>query len=154
MRSAIAAVLDVRAGESLEAFLGSHEVLLILDNFEQLVEDGGVVVAELLAQAPRAKLLVTSREPLRIRGEHVYAVPPLPAGDALDLFVARARRRQRLSAVGPEQRLRRGGLQPARRAAAAGQAARLPREGAARRADPPADDACDDRVELRTAQAA
>src|SRR5262249_28742958 len=69
----------------------AYEVLLILDNLEQLVEGGGMVVSEVLAQAPRAKLLVTSREPLRVRGEHVYAVPPLATDDAVDLFVTRAR---------------------------------------------------------------
>jgi predicted ATPase/DNA-binding SARP family transcriptional activator len=91
VRPAVAAVLDVRAGESLDAFLRGRELLLVLDNFEQLVDGGGVLVAGLLRDAPRLSLLVTSREPLRVSGEHVHAVPPLGEEEAIDLFVTRAR---------------------------------------------------------------
>jgi predicted ATPase/DNA-binding SARP family transcriptional activator len=91
VRPAIAETLDVHAGESLTAFIRTHRVLLILDNFEQLVEDGGGVMAELVREAREAKILVTSREPLRIQGEFVYAVPPLDEEDAVALFVERAR---------------------------------------------------------------
>src|SRR5215831_12108097 len=90
VRPAIAEVLDVRAGESLDAFLRSRELLLVLDNFEQLVDGGAVLVANLLRDAPGVSLLLTSREPLRVRGEHVHAVPPLGEDEALDLFAARA----------------------------------------------------------------
>src|SRR5262249_52178536 len=69
----------------------AHQVLLILDNLEQLVDAGGVLVAELLREAPETKVVVTSREPLRIKGERVYAVPPLDEADAVELFVERAR---------------------------------------------------------------
>jgi predicted ATPase/tRNA A-37 threonylcarbamoyl transferase component Bud32 len=77
----IAAVLDVREGgaplhDALKSALREKEVLLILDNFEQIV-DGAAVVDDLLRAAPRTKMLVTSRGPLHIAGEREYAVPPL-----------------------------------------------------------------------------
>jgi predicted ATPase/class 3 adenylate cyclase len=79
---AIAQALGVSqaAGQSLSAYLAPKELLLVLDNFEQIIAGAGTL-AELLAQSPRVKLLVTSREPLRIAGEHVFRVPPLALPD-------------------------------------------------------------------------
>jgi predicted ATPase/DNA-binding SARP family transcriptional activator len=91
IRPAIADTLDVRADESLDAFLRSHELLLVLDNFEQLTDDGSVLLAGLLLEAPSTRVLVTSREPLRISGEQLYPVPPLETDEAVTLFVERAR---------------------------------------------------------------
>jgi predicted ATPase/class 3 adenylate cyclase len=62
--------------ESLLAYLASRELLLLLDNFEQVVA-AATQVADLLTRCPRLKVLVTSREPLRIRGEQEQPVPPL-----------------------------------------------------------------------------
>ncbi|HSH82768.1 MAG TPA: NB-ARC domain-containing protein, partial [Herpetosiphonaceae bacterium] len=93
--------------ESLKRYLRPRQLLLLLDNFEQVVA-GAPVVAELLAACPRLKVLVTSRVPLHLSGEHEYAVPPLQvpeldmaaawpalerleAYEAVRLFVARAR---------------------------------------------------------------
>jgi predicted ATPase/DNA-binding SARP family transcriptional activator len=79
---AVARALGVaeRPGETLEETLREHlrgqEVLLVLDNFEQLLE-GAPRVSRLLAHAARLKLLVTSRAPLRIAAEQEYPVPPL-----------------------------------------------------------------------------
>ncbi|MEU3643069.1 LuxR C-terminal-related transcriptional regulator [Lentzea sp. NPDC034063] len=58
--------------------------LLVLDNCEHLLLDVGDVVAELLAGCPRLRVLVTSREPLRLAGEQVFAVGELelPPADA------------------------------------------------------------------------
>jgi predicted ATPase/class 3 adenylate cyclase len=64
--------------DQLETYLRDKHMLLILDNFEQILE-GANLVAKLLAEAPRLKALVTSRAPLRIRGEREIPVPPLPA---------------------------------------------------------------------------
>ena len=79
---AIAQTLGVSqaGGQSLTAYLAPKELLLVLDNFEQII-DGAGILAELLAQSPRVKLIVTSREPLRIAGEHVFPVPPLSLPD-------------------------------------------------------------------------
>src|SRR5215207_11399348 len=65
-------------------------MLLVLDNFEQVMAaaDG---VAELLQGCAEVKVVVTSREALRVRGEHVLAVPPLSEYEAVRLFVERAR---------------------------------------------------------------
>ena len=71
------------------AELRAKSVLLVLDNFEQ-VADQGSVVAELLAQAPRVQALVTSRVALHIRGEHVHPVEPLTNDTASALFFERA----------------------------------------------------------------
>src|SRR5207248_2086807 len=53
-------------------------LLLILDNFEQLVEEGALLVHRLLAEAPGVRLLVTSRQTLRIAGEREFQLAPLP----------------------------------------------------------------------------
>ena len=63
--------------ESLKSYIdGKRLLLLLLDNFEQIVA-AAPAVAELLGHSPRLKLLVTSREPLKIRFEREYPVPPL-----------------------------------------------------------------------------
>jgi predicted ATPase/DNA-binding SARP family transcriptional activator len=75
--------------DSLSDLLRSLELLLVLDNLEHLVAAANVL-RRLLEAAPRVKLLVTSRIPLRIAGERVFAVPPLSADDANRLFRERA----------------------------------------------------------------
>jgi predicted ATPase len=74
--------------ELLREHLRRRELLLLLDNFEQLLPAAGFL-AELLEAAPGLRLLVTSRAVLRIDGEHEFPVPPL--GEAEELFAARAR---------------------------------------------------------------
>jgi len=90
--------------ETLKQGLRNREMLLMLDNFEQVVE-AAPVVAELLAVAPGLKVLVTSRTPLRLSGEQEFPVPPLtlpgPSSvsdheslsqyEAVRLFIERAR---------------------------------------------------------------
>jgi class 3 adenylate cyclase len=84
--SAIAQALDVReaAGRpittSLADALRQKHLLLLLDNFEQVVA-AAPVVAELLSAAPRTKMLVTSRSVLRVYGERELSVPPLALPD-------------------------------------------------------------------------
>jgi predicted ATPase/Tfp pilus assembly protein PilF len=74
--------------ESLEKFLCGKQVLLLLDNFEQVVA-AAPKVAGLLEGCPRAKMLVTSRAPLHLRAEKELPIPPLavpPLGQAPDLL--------------------------------------------------------------------
>ena len=84
--SAIAQVLDVRASsgrtvlDAVKEALLSKQLLLILDNFEQVVEAASTV-AELVSVAPSLKVLVTSRAILRLYGEREYPVPPLSLPD-------------------------------------------------------------------------
>jgi predicted ATPase/class 3 adenylate cyclase len=66
--------------DRLAEFIGSKCLLLVLDNFEQVI-DAAPQVAELLARAPKASVLVTSRSPLRVYGEREYPVPPLGVPD-------------------------------------------------------------------------
>src|SRR5438874_614667 len=80
----------VGAEEGLIAHVGSRQMLILLDNFEQLVE-AAPVVASLIASAPHVKVLVTSREPLHVAPEQTYPVDPLRLEDAELLFTARAR---------------------------------------------------------------
>ncbi|HEV2456819.1 MAG TPA: tetratricopeptide repeat protein [Ktedonobacterales bacterium] len=74
----------------IQAHLRSKRTLLLLDNFEHLLESAPQVAA-LLAAAPRCTALVTSREPLRIHGEHVLPVAPLAVEAAAELFLHRVR---------------------------------------------------------------
>lgn len=94
--AAIAETLGVaqREGESplepLKDYLRDKQLLLFLDNFEQVTGAAGAV-AELLEAAPRLRVIATSREALRVPGEHEFPVPPLPEPGALELFEERAR---------------------------------------------------------------
>jgi predicted ATPase/class 3 adenylate cyclase len=78
------------AKDGLADYVADKRLLLLLDNLEQVLE-AAPKLAEMLGQTHRAKLLVTSREPLRIAGEQRYAVEPLLELDAVTLFVERAR---------------------------------------------------------------
>ncbi len=103
----IAEALDVREGarslsEGVIEHLRDRRLLLVLDNFEQLLA-AAPFVGELLAAAPHVLVLATSRAPLRLAAEQEYPVPPFdtPAADlpfealvqtdVLRLFAARAR---------------------------------------------------------------
>lgn len=110
--SAVARALAVvpRKGESardaLILFLARSRALLVIDNFEHLLEAAGLL-SDLLAACPGLTVLVTSREALSLTGEHCVIVEPLPvpdppskatvsdveATDATALFLAAVRRR-------------------------------------------------------------
>jgi predicted ATPase/DNA-binding SARP family transcriptional activator len=112
--SALAAELRIREmpGQSLLQTLKDHlhsrQVLLLFDNFEQITPAAGML-AELLASAPRLKVLVTSRALLQLRGEKSVRLLPLALPDprvalsteellqvaSVALFVARAQDAQR-----------------------------------------------------------
>jgi len=76
--------------EALKAGLAGRRTLILFDNFEH-VGAAASLLADLLSACPRLKLLVTSREPLRIAAERQYPVPTLPESEAVMLFVERAR---------------------------------------------------------------
>jgi predicted ATPase/class 3 adenylate cyclase len=78
------------AKQELPAHIGDKQLLLVLDNLEQVVESA-VELAALLRACPNLRLLVTSRELLRVDGEVVYPVPALVEPEAVELFCARAR---------------------------------------------------------------
>ncbi len=87
---AIAQALGIKeAGEQplpelLQASLRDKRLLLLLDNFEQVVE-AAAWLSDLLASCPHLKMLVTSRAVLHIHGEHEFPVPPLALPDLTDL---------------------------------------------------------------------
>ena len=83
----ISRALGARNG--LVEHIGERELLLLIDNFEQVIE-ASPDVAALLAACPNLSLLVTSRELLRVQGEVEYPVPPLAGAEAVALFCARA----------------------------------------------------------------
>jgi predicted ATPase/class 3 adenylate cyclase len=93
--------------ENLMRYLHKKQMLLVIDNFEHVI-DAAPVVGELLAGAPNLKIMTTSRELLRVYGEHDYPVPPLglpeesrqqtvgvvSQSEAVSLFVQRAKAAQ------------------------------------------------------------
>ncbi len=93
--------------EQLRIFLEDRTILLLLDNFEQVLPAASQLV-DLLAVCPGMRLLVTSRIPLQLRWEHILRINPLPVPDltislppkelaqipAITFFIERARARQ------------------------------------------------------------
>ena len=83
--SKTAQVLGIREGgqpllDSLKLYLEDKELLILFDNFEQIIA-GADVVADFLAINPRLKVMVTSRIVLNLLGEFEYSVPPLNLPD-------------------------------------------------------------------------
>ncbi|MDB5044485.1 MAG: Serine/threonine-protein kinase transcriptional regulatory protein PknK 3 [Deinococcus sp.] len=88
---------EKEAGEVIGSHLAGLQMLLILDNFEHVLSAASAL-GGLLGRAPDVTVLVTSRERLRLSGEHEFPVPPLglptpedPVGGAVRLFRDRAR---------------------------------------------------------------
>lgn len=69
--------------------IGARQMLLVLDNLEHLVA-AAADVAALVEACPALRVLATSRERLRVRGEHAYPVEPLSEPSAVELFCQRA----------------------------------------------------------------
>ena len=74
----------------LARIVGTRELLLVVDNLEQVI-DAAPELAALVEACPNLRLLVTSRELLRVRGEVEYEVRPLADADAVALFSERSR---------------------------------------------------------------
>ncbi len=66
--------------DEIKKYLQNRKMLLLLDNFEQLTM-AAPHIYDLLMGCPQLKLIVTSREPLRLRGEQIFPVPPLQLPD-------------------------------------------------------------------------
>ena len=75
--------------EALVQALAGAELLLLVDNFEQIM-DAATLVARLVEAAPRVTFVATSRAPLHVAAEREFAVPPLADDEAAELFVERA----------------------------------------------------------------
>ncbi|MEY2570117.1 MAG: hypothetical protein QOE63_467, partial [Acidimicrobiaceae bacterium] len=80
---------DETPGVALRHWLSTRELLLVVDNFEHLI-DAAAELANLARAAPRVTILVTSRRVLHVTGEHVYPLQPLRDDDAVTLFKLRA----------------------------------------------------------------
>jgi non-specific serine/threonine protein kinase len=104
---AIAQALDLKESggqpliESLQQHLQTRRLLLLLDNFEQVV-DAAPLIVQLLTVSPDLKILITSREALRFPGERLFPVPPLdlppaPPSSLTDSGVCK--RMQRFAAI-------------------------------------------------------
>ncbi|MFB9623491.1 LuxR C-terminal-related transcriptional regulator [Nonomuraea helvata] len=83
--------------DGLRTRLRGADALIVLDNCEHLVDRCAELVADLIAECPRLRFLLTSREPLHIPGELIWRVPPLelpderhPEAESVLLFVERA----------------------------------------------------------------
>jgi predicted ATPase/Flp pilus assembly protein TadD len=83
----IAQTLGAKNG--LAEHISERELLLLLDNLEQVV-DAAPELAGMLEACPNLRVLATSRELLRVRGEVEYAVPPLAEAEAASLFSERS----------------------------------------------------------------
>ncbi|MEX1170469.1 MAG: AAA family ATPase [Chloroflexota bacterium] len=82
---------DRPAADALESYLTDRSTLLVIDNFEHVLE-AARDLASILRASPGTRIVVTSRAPLRIQGEQEYPLGPLvELGAGAELFVQRAR---------------------------------------------------------------
>ena len=79
----------IGAGADVATHIAQKETLLLLDNFEHLL-DAASPLAELLGRAEHLRVLATSRAALRIEGEHEYPLDPMQEDDAVRFFLERA----------------------------------------------------------------
>ena len=77
------------AGHDVASHIGEREMLLLIDNMEQVIE-AAPDLGGLVESCPNLRLVVTSRELLRVRGEVEYEVLPLDGSEAVDLFCLRS----------------------------------------------------------------
>lgn len=97
LEPSIATALGVRESadrpivDALKTHLRDRIVLLVVDNLEQLLPEAADGVSRLIRDAPKLRVVITSRELLRIAGEQGYVVPPLDLGAGVRLFEDRAR---------------------------------------------------------------
>jgi predicted ATPase/DNA-binding winged helix-turn-helix (wHTH) protein len=107
--SAVTGVLGLKLGgdeisaETVARAIGAQKLLLVLDNCEHVIDAAAKLAEAIVRMCPRTTILATSREILRIEGEHVYRVPPLdvppeheepgniPGHSAVQLFIATTR---------------------------------------------------------------
>jgi predicted ATPase/DNA-binding winged helix-turn-helix (wHTH) protein len=75
---------------SLMQCLRSLRVLLVLDNCEHVIDAVAALAEQIYKEAPSVHILATSREALRVEGEHAYWLPPLASPSAIELFMERA----------------------------------------------------------------
>jgi len=105
--STIAVALGVREEhgvnllDTIAAALERTDILLAVDNCEHVLDETANVIETLAARSPRLRIVATSREPLRIEGEHVFRVAPLDRDAAITLFTDRARAAGALDALAP-----------------------------------------------------
>src|SRR6186713_236211 len=94
----IALRVGERAGESvvdqLMAAIGSHRVLVVLDNCDHLLDPCAQLIETLLLGCPGLSAIATSREALGVQGETAWLVPPLEITESMQLFVERAQAAQ------------------------------------------------------------
>ncbi|MDX1620527.1 MAG: adenylate/guanylate cyclase domain-containing protein [Nitriliruptorales bacterium] len=72
--------------------VSGRELLLIMDNCEHLIAETAAITADIIQRSPRTRVLATTREPLGVPGEHIFAVQGLGTGadaPAVDLFIER-----------------------------------------------------------------
>jgi predicted ATPase/DNA-binding XRE family transcriptional regulator len=77
--------------QALQDDLGAREMLLVIDNCEHVLDASAALADGLVRGCPRLRILATSREGMRIRGETVWLVPALRSEEANELFIKRAR---------------------------------------------------------------
>jgi predicted ATPase len=80
----------IGAKDGLAEHIAAKQMLLVLDNFEQVI-DAATDLNPVVEACPNLRVLVTSRELLRIPGEVEYPVPPLETNEAVELFCRRSR---------------------------------------------------------------
>lgn len=85
----IAVAPDTDPVQRLCSVLRHREMVLVLDNFEHIAE-GAQCTAAIVDSCPQVRILVTSRRPLRVRGERLYPVSGLEPAAAAQLFVDRS----------------------------------------------------------------
>ena len=77
--------------ERILEHLGHRRFLLVLDNCEQILGAAATTCDQIIGRCPNVTILVTSREPLRVRAERAWWIPRLALPAAVELFVERAR---------------------------------------------------------------